>query len=305
MNNPQATISNRRIGAVPFIDERIDVSGHVLAAMLNSREHHVWWKDPDGRILGCNDAFARSVGLESSIDAIGLTDRDLSLPAAQIDQFEAEDDIVKSTGTAILNVEKAIDLGETTVHVSVSKIPVFDDDGGYAGMVGLAVDVTERVSMEEKLVADFQLFDKILANIPYQVAWKSRDHRYLGANAAFCDLVGVESSEELLGLGTAELAPDGQTVIEAIEAGSEDVMASGVSELQQPVTVIDAAGESHHLDVSRVPLTGSGSESIGIVLIAADVTNQRKLEAQLSDASKFEALGQLAAGVAHEINTPV
>ncbi|MDH5519577.1 MAG: PAS domain-containing protein [Acidimicrobiia bacterium] len=305
MTYPQIPSSSRPNGVVPFIDDRIDVSAHVLAAMLNSIEHHVWWKDRDGRILGCNDAFARSVGLSTADDAYGLTDRDLALPAAQIDSFEAEDQIIRSTRTAILNHEKAVDMGTATVHISVSKIPVFDDGGNYAGMVGLAVDVTERVSMEEQLIADFQLFDKILANIPYQIVWKDRDHRYLGANAAFRDLIGVLTNEELADLDATTLSADQRAILDAIEASSEAVMASGVAQLRQPVTVADPAGRARHLDVSRVPLTGGRSEPTGIVLIAADVTNQRDLEAQLSEASKFEALGQLAAGVAHEINTPV
>jgi PAS domain S-box-containing protein len=46
------------------------------------------------------------------------------------------------------------------------------------------------------------------------------------------------------------------------------------------------------------------NDTIGILLIGADVTERITLESQLRQAQKLEAIGQLAAGIAHEINTP-
>lgn len=194
-NTNTAAITNGANGAVPLIDEQLDVSGPVLAAMLDSIEHHVWWKSHDGRILGCNDAFARSVGLSTAADAVGLTDRDLDLPPAQIQQFEDEDELVRTTGTAILNREKAIDLGTDTIHVSVSKIPVFDDDGGYAGMVGLAVDVTSRRELEAQVseASKFQALGQLAAGVAHEI---NTPVQYVTDNLSFLSL----SSTDLIDL---------------------------------------------------------------------------------------------------------
>ncbi len=53
------------------------------------------------------------------------------------------------------------------------------------------------------------------------------------------------------------------------------------------------------------PLLSTTGEIDGYVTVMRDVTGQRELESQLARAQKLEAIGQLAAGIAHEINTPV
>jgi len=56
------------------------------------------------------------------------------------------------------------------------------------------------------------------------------------------------------------------------------------------------------LNVLRVP--AKGGERTGFIITGADVTDRMVLELQLRQAQKLEGIGQLAAGIAHEINTP-
>lgn len=61
-------------------------------------------------------------------------------------------------------------------------------------------------------------------------------------------------------------------------------------------------GTRHYVADSTAPIFGLQGESVGVVLVFRDQTEQRKLEAQFRQAQKMESVGRLAGGVAHDYN---
>ncbi len=64
-------------------------------------------------------------------------------------------------------------------------------------------------------------------------------------------------------------------------------------------------GQRGYLDLCATPIPGVADAPPGVLVLGEDRTEQRLLESQLAQAQKLESIGQLAAGIAHEINTPI
>ncbi|WP_334110272.1 PAS domain S-box protein [Thermodesulfitimonas autotrophica] len=81
-------------------------------------------------------------------------------------------------------------------------------------------------------------------------------------------------------------------------------------ERQEPVRVDDVRylrrdGKPGFLGLTVTPLVSEEGEHLGYVILAADITERKNEETQRVLRQKLESLGQLAAGIAHEINTPM
>src|SRR5205085_8250415 len=79
---------------------------------------------------------------------------------------------------------------------------------------------------------------------------------------------------------------------------------------RQSVTLDDfpfkrAGGQPGVLGISLTPVLDLDNSPHGVLLLGSDITERRQLESQLAQSQKLESIGHLAAGIAHEINTPI
>ena len=63
-------------------------------------------------------------------------------------------------------------------------------------------------------------------------------------------------------------------------------------------------GRQGYVGFTISPIRSDNGELIGFIIIGADITNRKALEDTLAQTEKLKSIGQLAAGIAHEINTP-
>jgi signal transduction histidine kinase len=79
---------------------------------------------------------------------------------------------------------------------------------------------------------------------------------------------------------------------------------TGRSVLMEDLKFNRPDGKDGFLEIRLSPISYDWGVTPGILLMGAEITERKLLESQLIQAQKLESIGQLAAGIAHEINTP-
>jgi signal transduction histidine kinase len=172
--------------------------------------------------------------------------------------------------------------------------------------VATALDDSRRQAaiaeaMSELLDEERTLLSRIVESLPHGVSWTDSSGAIEGCNQALADLLDCQLSQ-IKGQRWADLCPDAD-MANRCTSWAEEVVSScePVINAEMPLTVGD---ERRVALVSVVPLSCGGSDE-RVLSIWADVTDQRSMEQRLAETSRLESIGQLAAGVAHEINTPM
>lgn len=125
---------------------------------------NVYWKDKEGRYLGCNNNVAKILKLSSPDDIIGkrnheLFNGELAMLADDIDFQVIKNNTEFATEEVGLNAQ-----GEEAIYFS-RKIPLHDEEGNPNGILGISVDITEKKREEIRLKEAYQEIDKVNAGL--------------------------------------------------------------------------------------------------------------------------------------------
>ncbi len=184
-------------------------------------------------------------------------------------------------------------------QVSIS--PLCDEAGITTHYLAVKNDITEAKAAEEALHRAHRANTLLLATIPSILIGVDDDGRISQWNPAAEHTFAI-AAEQVVG------RPFKKCRILWHMMKMEEAVATCVTE-GKPLRLDDVFfvrpdGRDGLLGITLTPVTGSDGRAEGCLLLASDITDRRHLESQLSQAQKLESIGQLAAGIAHEINTP-
>ena len=179
-----------------------------------------------------------------------------------------------------------------------------DEHGKPTRVSGTLLDETDRKLAEQRAQADRELLQCVIEHIPHAVFWKDAERRYLGCNGRFAQSLGLSSFEEVVGKTDANLYADGNEA-QTISDADQSVVTSGQEIISQYQCIRLPNKNLREIVYSKVPLRNHEGKIFGMLGVFGDITEQKRLERQLADARQLESIGRLAAGVAHEINTPM
>lgn len=190
--------------------------------------------------------------------------------------------------------------------VLVNYIPDFDAKGEVRGFFAIGTDLTNEIEAVSTLQIREREMKHLFNAVPLMIAhWDSGEHM-LNCNAAYAAAIG-KTPDQIIGRRMYEVIG-----IDLYKSVKHHVVAvlGGVS-LKYERTFTSPKGENRDVLLTYLPDIVDG-RVVGYFVVAADVTEKnaseerrRKLEHNMIASSKMAELGEMAGGIAHEINSPL
>ena len=202
---------------------------------------------------------------------------------------------------------------DSLVDISLTLSLLTDNEGKVMGTVGISKDITDRVKAETELQKTKDYLNAIVENTPDMIITTDLDKKIVSFNRGAERMLNIKR-EEVLGVNIEDLYvdPDERRALARLLS---DVDTSVNYETQ----LRDSKGQKVDIDLTLSHLKNNRGETIGTVGISKDITEKKRVEAELAlknaeleeaklqilHNEKMASLGKLATSVAHEINNPL
>jgi PAS domain S-box-containing protein len=262
-----------------------------LAAIVEWSNDAIIAQSLDGTITSWNPAAERMYGY-SAAEAVGQAIVMLE-PANRRGEIRGFLERVRAGERIEAHETVRLRKDGTRVEVLVSTSPIRDDSGRVTGASTIAHDLSSRRAIEATVQQSEASYRRLFEQHPAPMwVYDPVTLRFLAVNAAVMEAAGY-TREEFLTMTVADLLDqDERERLRAANFGEGDTQ--GLWRLRLK-------------DGSRIDVATSGSAMefegrAARLVLAQDITEQRRLEEQVRQTEKMDAIGQLAGGIAHDFN---
>ena len=271
--------AEQMLGIVMDITARKEAEStlRLQAVALQSAANAIVITDAQGVIQWVNEAFTLLTGYQAA-EALGKTPRVLK-------SGEQEKAFYEQLWTTILAgeawhgelVNRHRDGRNYQEEMTIT--PVRARGGEITHFVAIQQDITQRKQAAEALARERNLLRTLIDHLPDCIYVKDADSRFLAANRTVALIMGAASPEELLGKSDADFYPP--ELAELYRKDEEILLHTGEPVLNKDEPHQAPDGSPRDILTTKIPIRDGRGKVIGLVGISHDITERKKMEAEL------------------------
>ena len=267
--------------------------------LFETLQEGVYVAEADGRILDANPALVRLLGYASKDQLLGVAIADLycdpALSRRDRDELEREG-FNRGHEIALRRRDGAVVTGLHSASV------IRNESGQIVRCHGTVADLTQHKKMERSIQREREFARRLMDSLPDLVYVLDREARYTFASPSIQETLGY-TPEEVVGMHLGERSdPEDRGAMLSL---FEDIMVGRVTQGTIEYRTRHKNGDWRLMRTCVRPIADADGQIEGVIASARDVTEQRRLEQQLVQTERLAAMGQMIAGVAHELNNPL
>jgi PAS domain S-box-containing protein len=267
--------------------------------LFETLQEGIYITTAEGRILDANPALVRMLGYESKEDLLKRQVSEILVDPVErkaLKQQVETQPMVQGREITLLRKD-----GSSIVCMN-SAAAVRDTGGKVVRYQGAVMDITERREMEHRLHQQQEFARRLVDSFPDLILVLDADSHYTFISPRCKEVLGYSLEEaQYMEFGGRTHPED----LSAAVAIYKDILAGKQTFASMELRVRHKQGDWRRILFNFSPLSDESGSIEGVVLSGRDVTDIKRLEEQLIQAEKLAAMGQMLAGVAHELNNPL
>jgi PAS domain S-box-containing protein len=267
--------------------------------LFETLQEGIYIVTPEDRVVEVNPALVRMLGYASKEELLGKKVTDVFVDETQRANIIREVNRQPAPEGREITLRKKN--GQPLICLNTATA-IRDTSGKIIRYQGALVDITERREIEKRLYKEQEFARRLMDSFPDLIFVVDTQKRYTYVSARVPEVLGYDISESVGMVFGERTHPDERGAVQGI---FEDLLKQRRNFASIEIQVKHKLGEWRRLKCNFSPLFDENSKIEGIVISGRDVTEVKRLEEQLIQAEKLAAMGQMLAGVAHELNNPL